>query len=70
MSNNKILIVEDDLTLQNVIKYNLEKESYQVITASDGAQAVDIVRKHKPDLIILDIMLPKMGGSRGLKRGL
>ncbi len=58
----KILIVEDDQNLSATLEYNLLKESYRVITAIDGAQALEIARSEKPDLIILDLMLPKMSG--------
>ena len=60
--SHKVLVVEDDSTLLGVIKYNLVKEGYTAITASDGAQAIEAARKERPDLIILDIMLPKLDG--------
>jgi two-component system OmpR family response regulator len=60
--SHKVLVVEDDSTLLGVIKYNLVKEGYTTITASDGAQAIEAARKEHPDLIILDIMLPKIDG--------
>lgn len=59
---DKILIVEDDRNLLDTLKYNLNKESYQAVTASDGAEALDIARREKPDIIILDVMLPKLSG--------
>lgn len=62
MADEKILIVEDDETLSSVLKYNLAKEGHNAITASDGQQAIEIARNEKPDLIILDLMLPKMDG--------
>lgn len=62
MTSDKILIVEDDRNLLDTLKYNLRKEGYDVVTAADGAQALDMARKEKPDLIILDIMLPKVSG--------
>jgi two-component system OmpR family response regulator len=62
MVGNKVLIVEDDRTLLDVLKYNLNKEGYQVLTAADGTQAVETARSKKPDLVILDVMLPKMDG--------
>ncbi len=62
MADAKVLVVEDDQTLLSVLKYNLTKESYSVTTATDGIQALEAARKDKPDLIILDIMLPKMSG--------
>lgn len=62
MPNYKILVTEDDQTLQSVLRYNLTKEGYTVLIANDGLQALEIARREKPDLLILDIMLPKMDG--------
>lgn len=62
MSVYTILLVEDDQSLLEAIKYNLIKESYKVITATDGSKAVELARKEGPDLILLDIMLPEMDG--------
>jgi DNA-binding response OmpR family regulator len=62
LAEQKILIVEDEETLIGVLKYNLDKEGYKTLTARDGLQAVEIARKEKPDLILLDLMLPKMDG--------
>lgn len=62
MASAKILIVEDDTNLLATLKYNLSRESYDVVTAIDGAQALEVARKEKPDLIILDIMLPELSG--------
>jgi len=59
---DKILVVEDDRTLLDVLKYNLVKEGYNVVTATDGAQAIVIARSQKPELILLDIMLPELNG--------
>ena len=61
-SNHKVLIVEDDTNLLTTLKYNLQKDGYNVTTAIDGAEAVETARKVKPDLIILDVMLPIMTG--------
>ncbi len=58
----KILIVEDDRNLLDTLKYNLRKEGYSVVTAVDGAEALDVARREKPDLIVLDVMLPKLSG--------
>jgi len=62
MAAAKILIVEDDQNLLATLKYNLLKESHDVITAVDGAQAIEIARSEMPELIVLDVMLPKLGG--------
>ncbi|NPV55528.1 MAG: response regulator transcription factor [Anaerolineae bacterium] len=58
----KILIVEDEQTLLETLAYNLRKQSYEVITSSDGHSAIKAARQHHPDLIILDIMLPGLDG--------
>lgn len=58
----KILVVDDEPTLVATLKYNLEREKFQVITATDGPGAVDAARGARPDLILLDIMLPGLSG--------
>jgi len=58
----KILVVEDDRNLLDTLRYNLRKEGYNVVAAVDGVEALDVARREKPDLIILDIMLPKLSG--------
>jgi DNA-binding response OmpR family regulator len=58
----KILVVEDELSLRESLAYNLKKEGYQVETASDGRSAVEAARRSKPDLLVLDVMLPEMDG--------
>ena len=62
MNSSKVLIVEDDPNLLDTLAYNLRKEGYKVVTAADGAKAVDIARSEQPDLILLDIMLPGLSG--------
>jgi DNA-binding response OmpR family regulator len=57
-----ILIVEDELSLQETLAYNLKKEGYTVETVGDGRAALEAARRLKPDLIMLDIMLPEMDG--------
>ena len=57
-----ILIVEDELSLQETLAYNLKKEGYTVETVGDGRAALECARRLKPDLIVLDIMLPEMDG--------
>lgn len=62
ITSDKILVVEDERNLSDTLKYNLRKEGYDVVTVIDGAEALDIARREKPGLIILDIMLPKVSG--------
>lgn len=59
----KILVVDDEKVLVKGIKFNLENEGYQVTAAYDGASAVDLARRERFDLIILDLMMPVLSGS-------
>ncbi len=63
-----ILIVDDEAPIRDILVYNLEKEGYKTIEASDGITAVDIALEKKPDLILLDVMLPKLDGLSVCKR--
>jgi DNA-binding response OmpR family regulator len=58
----KVLVVEDDITLLETLEYNLERQGYEVLKAADGPQALDVARKKQPDLIVLDVMLPGLDG--------
>ena len=58
----KILVVDDEKPISEIVKYNLVKEGYEVFTAYDGEEALEKVEEVEPDLIILDLMLPKMDG--------
>ena len=58
----KILIIEDDLDIQELIQFFLEDQGYEVITASDGIDGIAVFLKEQIDLILLDILLPKMDG--------
>lgn len=62
MAKEKILVVDDERNIVELLKYNLEKEGYEVISAYDGFEAVNLAKQDRPDLIILDIMLPGQGG--------
>lgn len=64
----KILIVDDEKPIVDVLKFNLEKDGYKTIEAYDGEQAVEMALTAKPDLIILDVMLPKMDGFTVCKK--
>lgn len=63
----KILIIEDEKDLARLIKYNLDKEGYQTFTANDGETGLTMLQSCRPDMIILDIMLPKLDGYDFLK---
>lgn len=57
-----VLVVEDDAAIQEALSYNLGKEGYEVLTAGDGVEALKVARSSKPDLIVLDLMLPELDG--------
>lgn len=58
----KILVVDDEINIRELVKFNLDKAGYKIIEASDGHSAVSMVRAEKPDLVILDLMLPGIDG--------
>lgn len=60
----KILVIDDEKDLIEAVAFRLKANGYDVITAGDGAEGLDKARKERPDLIILDLMLPKMDGYR------
>lgn len=58
----KILVVDDEKPISDIVKFNLEKEGYEIATAFDGEEALKMVEEFQPDLILLDLMLPKIDG--------
>src|SRR5476651_1344729 len=58
----RVLVIEDDKDIVELVKYNLEKDGYQVTSSADGAAGLAQVRKSPPDLLVLDLMLPKISG--------
>ncbi|MDX2284042.1 MAG: response regulator transcription factor [Bacteroidia bacterium] len=58
----KVLIVDDEADILDLLEYNLEKEGYQVFRATDGAEALKIAQRERPDLVLLDIMMPHTDG--------
>lgn len=62
MSNPKILLVDDEKDILELVGFNLEKEGFEVHTAADGKSALDIARRIQPDLVLLDVMMPEMDG--------
>ena len=58
----KILVVDDERPISDIIKFNLTKEGYEVVTAFDGREALEQFEAEKPDLVILDLMLPELDG--------
>ena len=62
MSKEKILVVDDDVNICELLRLYIERDDYQVVIANDGEQAVELFNREQPDLVLLDIMLPKMDG--------
>lgn len=62
MAAGKILIVEDDRDIVEMVEYNLKEEGYDTVSALNGESGITLARKHRPDLIVLDIMLPVIDG--------
>lgn len=65
---SKVLIVDDEADIIELLEYNLKKEGYEVKSASNGEQAIDEAKKFQPDLILMDIMMPKMDGIEACRR--
>src|SRR5690625_7751739 len=61
--DQKILVVDDEKPIADILKFNLENEGYEVICAYDGDEAIELTHAENPDLILLDIMLPKRDGN-------
>ncbi len=64
MNTKKILIVDDEVDLVETVRFRLEKEGYTVLVSQDGEDALNRARNESPDLILLDIMLPKLDGYK------
>ncbi|MDB5186349.1 MAG: DNA-binding response regulator VicR [Candidatus Saccharibacteria bacterium] len=68
MSNQKtVLIVEDEIVLQDVYKLILNSKGYNVVTANNGAEGISQLKKHMPDLVLLDVFMPVMDGKQFLR---
>jgi two-component system, OmpR family, alkaline phosphatase synthesis response regulator PhoP len=69
MDNSKfsILLVDDEDDIVEFLSYNLKKEGYKVLTANNGVKAVEKAKKHKPSLILMDVMMPEMDGITAVK---
>ena len=66
--NIKILLVDDEPDILEIVGYNLSNEGYEVITAENGLEAVKMAKKHKPHLVILDVMMPEMDGIEACEK--
>jgi two-component system alkaline phosphatase synthesis response regulator PhoP len=68
MAKGRILVVDDEIYIVHILDFSLGMEGYEVVTALDGEQALEKARAEKPDLIVLDIMMPKLDGYETCKR--
>ena len=68
MAKGKILVVDDEIYIVHILDFSLGMEGYEVLTALDGEQALEKARAEKPDLIVLDIMMPKLDGYETCRR--
>ena len=66
--NKRVLVVDDDQSIQRVLVQTLQLEGYEVATASDGVEALETLEGQLPDVVILDVMMPKLDGLDVLKR--
>ena len=63
----KILVADDEAEIRDVLRLYLEKDGYEVVEAADGMEALEVCKRAKPDLVILDIMMPGIDGYRVLR---
>jgi len=64
----KVLVMEDEEILRTLIHKKLQKEGYEVLVAEDGEEGLRLLKEHKPDLVLLDIVMPKFGGFEVMER--
>jgi DNA-binding response OmpR family regulator len=62
MKKGTILVIDDEKDLIELVRYNLENDGFDVIAATDGQSGLDVVKKHRPDLVVLDLMMPGLDG--------
>lgn len=67
MAKQTILVVDDEQDLLDLIEYNLRKEGFEVLQAENGEEGIKIAREHRPDLILMDIMMPRMDGLQAVE---
>jgi two-component system, OmpR family, KDP operon response regulator KdpE len=68
MQQRRILIVDDESGLRELVRINLEHEGFGVLQAENGAQCLEVVQEHQPDLVIMDVMMPEMDGWEACRR--
>lgn len=68
MERKRILVVDDEIYIVHILEFSLTMEGYTVLTASDGEEALRVIEQERPDLVVLDIMMPKLDGYEVCKR--
>lgn len=68
MAKKTILVVDDEKDLLDLIEYNLKKEGFDVLKAENGEEGIELAKKHNPDLVLMDIMMPKMDGMEAVEK--
>lgn len=63
-----VLVVDDDLLMHDLMQHYLERAGYQMLTANNGREAIEVAQRERPQLILLDILMPEMGGVTALRR--
>jgi CheY-like chemotaxis protein len=66
--SQKVLVVEDDVTMREIVVHKLTSEGFDVVEAGDGLQAIEVWEKEKPDIVLLDLMLPELDGFQILEK--
>ncbi len=67
MAKKKILVVDDERSIVRLVQVNLERAGYEIVTAYDGVEALEKVKDEMPDMVVLDVMMPRMDGFEVLK---
>ncbi|MDD5679882.1 MAG: response regulator [Candidatus Omnitrophica bacterium] len=68
MAKKKILVVDDEVSIVQLAKFRLESNNYEVVTATNGKEALEKIKQEKPDAVLLDVMMPELDGLSVLKR--
>ncbi len=68
MDRKRILVVDDEIYIVHILEFSLTMEGYTVLTASDGEEALKLIEQERPDLVVLDIMMPKLDGYEVCRR--
>lgn len=68
MNKGTILVIDDEKDLIELLRYNLEKEGYDVIAANDGQSGLEVIKRHRPELVVLDLMMPGIDGLQVCQR--